>query len=119
MSPPATRSGSAETRNRRQCGRSEPQAVPLWLAGNVICLLYPCSRDGMAGACLHMKRRWWPVLLCVAAAIVVVPRETGAQTVAKIPRLGWLQPNASTTPYYKTFYQGLHDLGYVEGKNIE
>ena len=66
-----------------------------------------------------MKFRLWTVLLCTAAMIFVAASGVRAQSSTKIPRLGWLQPNASATSYYKTFYQGLHELGYIEGKNIE
>src|SRR5690349_17870320 len=42
-----------------------------------------------------------------------------AQQVEKVPRIGWLQGAASTNPIYESFRQGLKDLGYVEGKNVE
>jgi putative tryptophan/tyrosine transport system substrate-binding protein len=66
-----------------------------------------------------MKCKVLMVLLWVAGVIVAAPLGVGAQPSSKIPRLGWLQSNASTAPYYQSFYQGLHELGYVEGKNIE
>lgn len=59
------------------------------------------------------------LLLCLAAAMAGASGEVSAQSSTKIPRLGWLQSSPSTAPYYKSFYQGLHELGYVEGKNIE
>lgn len=66
-----------------------------------------------------MKFRLWAVLLCTAMTVVVEASGACAQSGTKIPRLGWLRPNASATPYYQAFYQGLHELGYTEGKNIE
>ena len=66
-----------------------------------------------------MKYKLVAVLLWVAGVIVATPLGIGAQPSSKIPRLGWLQSNAPTAPYYQSFYQGLHELGYVEGKNIE
>src|SRR5713226_4535876 len=39
--------------------------------------------------------------------------------VAKIPRVGYLQPPAGgPSPYLDVFRQGLRELGYVEGRNI-
>jgi hypothetical protein len=39
-----------------------------------------------------------------------------AQQAAKIPRIGYLSAASSPSP---AFMQGLRDLGYVEGKNID
>ena len=43
-----------------------------------------------------------------------------AQQPAKVPRIGFLNPNPSATvsARMEAFRQGLHDLGYIEGKNI-
>ena len=41
-----------------------------------------------------------------------------AQQPAKIPRVGLLRPGSSPDPYVDAFRQGLHELGYVEGRNI-
>jgi ABC-type uncharacterized transport system substrate-binding protein len=43
-----------------------------------------------------------------------------AQQTAKVPRLGLLSPfSPSTTAlWHQAFREGLHDLGWVEGKNI-
>jgi len=41
-----------------------------------------------------------------------------AQQPGKVPRLGYLSPNAGETPGSEAFRQGLHELGYVEGKSI-
>jgi putative ABC transport system substrate-binding protein len=49
------------------------------------------------------------------------PRAAGAQQVGKVPRIGYLSPgSASPGPlaYHDEFQRGLHDLGYVEGRNI-
>ena len=50
----------------------------------------------------------------VAAFSVSVP----AQQATKLPRIGWLQNNASTFPAYEGFREGLRELGYVEGQNV-
>jgi ABC-type uncharacterized transport system substrate-binding protein len=43
-----------------------------------------------------------------------------AQQATKIPRIGYLSPGTSVSPpaSFETFRRGLHELGYVEGKNI-
>ena len=42
------------------------------------------------------------------------------QPAGKIPRIGFLEPSGSATasPRLQSFRQGLHELGYVEGKTI-
>ena len=65
----------------------------------------------------HMRRRdflallggigvWWPV-------------GTHAQQKAMIPRIGYLSPGAPTDGMVDGFREGLKELGYVEGQNIE
>src|SRR5438094_8539734 len=43
-----------------------------------------------------------------------------AQQPGKVPRMGFLSPfsPSATAIWLQTFRQGLHDLGWVEGKNI-
>ena len=41
-----------------------------------------------------------------------------AQPGAKVPRVGVLLPGGGGEPGLQAFLQGLHDLGYIEGKNI-
>jgi len=48
-----------------------------------------------------------------------MPHAARSQQAEKVPRIGWLQGAASTNPIYESFRQGLKDLGYVEGKNVE
>lgn len=58
------------------------------------------------------------VALSIAAAMLASLAAQGQQ-LQKIPRLGWLQPSPPTSSFYPPFYEGLRELGYVEGKNIE
>src|SRR6185295_7547475 len=55
-------------------------------------------------------------------ALGVAPRAGQAQQQGKIPRIGFLHPAVpqnNTVPFLEAFRQGLRELGYVEGKNIQ
>jgi putative ABC transport system substrate-binding protein len=63
-----------------------------------------------------MKKAASPsILLAVIVLAVAVVAE--AQP-AKKPRIGFLQPGASSPAYREEFQKGLRQLGYVEGENI-
>ena len=63
-------------------------------------------------------RRAFIATLGSAAAWPLVAR---AQQSGKIPRVGvlWSAPNEEVAIYLGAFRQGLVDVGYIEGKNIE
>src|SRR5436190_1315926 len=69
----------------------------------------------------HIRRREFITLLGGAAA--AWPDTTGAQQ-AKLPVVGYLQggggllspPQAS--PFVAAFFEGLNELGYIEGRNV-
>src|SRR5262245_66486231 len=66
-----------------------------------------------------IRRREFVTLLGGAAA--AWPFAARAQQVGKVPRIGYLSPgSASPGPLacHDEFQRGLHDLGYVEGRNI-
>jgi putative ABC transport system substrate-binding protein len=65
-----------------------------------------------------MKRHALAVALSVAIGVAWLSPAAKAQRAEKVPRVGWLQGDVSTRPYYGGFPQGLRELGYVEGKNI-
>lgn len=52
------------------------------------------------------------------AAVAAFSVSVGAQQATKLPKIGWLQNNASTFPAYEGFRAGLKELGYVEGQNV-
>ncbi len=55
-------------------------------------------------------------------AFGVAPLAGRAQQPGKIPRIGFLHPAVpqnNTAPFLEAFRQGLRELGYVEGKNIQ
>ena len=41
-----------------------------------------------------------------------------AQQTKKVPRMGLLRAGAASDPSVEAFWQGLRELGYIEGKNI-
>src|SRR6516165_5380394 len=47
-----------------------------------------------------------------------LPLAADAQQATKAPLLGWLANNSPTFKPYQGFWEGLRELGYVEGKNI-
>ncbi len=51
--------------------------------------------------------------------LIVVPLAAEAQSAGKIPRIAYISSTSpGTNPAVEAFLQGLHDLGYFEGKNI-
>jgi putative ABC transport system substrate-binding protein len=65
-----------------------------------------------------MRRR--SVVVAGLIALLFTPNPASAQQVpAKIPRVGMLGVGESErTPMFDAFRKGLHDLGYLEGRNI-
>jgi putative ABC transport system substrate-binding protein len=66
-----------------------------------------------------VKKRTHHVAL--AAVLLISNYPVQAQQPKKVPRIGYLSASASLsaiTPRTEAFRQGLHELGYVEGKNI-
>jgi putative tryptophan/tyrosine transport system substrate-binding protein len=55
----------------------------------------------------------------LAGGLVAAPLAAEAQQAAKIARIGYLGFNLTASPHLpEAFLQGLHDLGYVEGRNV-
>ncbi|HWP56416.1 MAG TPA: ABC transporter substrate-binding protein [Candidatus Acidoferrales bacterium] len=58
-------------------------------------------------------------LFLFATAMIASAPLTQAQQSKKIPRIGYLVgPASASSIRYEAFRQGLHELGYVQGKNI-
>ena len=61
-------------------------------------------------------------LIAITLTLVGCAATAEAQQAKKVPRIGYLIPGSrSFAPAYSTvkaFLQGLHELGYIEGKNI-
>ena len=60
------------------------------------------------------------LILTLALSIVVVPVVATAQRRGKIPQVGVLEPRSEQSPSgcLVAFWQGLRDLGYMEGQNL-
>ena len=59
--------------------------------------------------------------LMLALVILVAPLIAEAQQAMKVHRIGWLRPGSPPSgldPALEDFWQGLRDLGYVEGQNL-
>src|SRR6266568_8667550 len=54
------------------------------------------------------------------AALLATPLAVEAQQVGKVPRVGYVSLFSRSKPYppSEAFWQGLHDLGWIEGQNI-
>jgi putative tryptophan/tyrosine transport system substrate-binding protein len=65
-----------------------------------------------------MDRRTF--LAGTGAVLLAAPLAAEAQQARKVPRVGYLSVFSSSNPYppSEAFWQGLHDLGWVEGQNI-
>ena len=65
-----------------------------------------------------MDRRAFMAL--VSGGLLAAPLAAGAQQPAQVPRIGLLSSffPSDSARWHEAFRQGLHDLGWVEGKNI-
>jgi len=86
--------------------------------------LPPFSDNRKSKTCTELSRSIQNRKLVGIVALVVTFAMCGvvaqAQQAGKVPRIGILElgsPSASASQI-KAFQQGLHDLGYIEGKNI-
>ena len=61
------------------------------------------------------------VLLAGSIGLLVAHRLSLGQPATTIRRVGWLSVGSKTSPadVYVAFKQGMHDLGWLEGKNVE
>ena len=60
-------------------------------------------------------------IVTLTLSIFVVPLAAKAQALAKVPRIGWLSsgsPLSEEQRQQSPFFQGLRELGWVEGENI-
>ena len=66
----------------------------------------------------------WPAKLRSLALLLAIvcmsatERVADAQTAARTPLIGYLSERAGPTEFDQAFLRGLHELGYVEGKNF-
>ena len=60
------------------------------------------------------------VLLAGGVSLLVAHRVVRGQPAAKTRRIGWVSLGSIASPAegYGAFKQGMHDLGWLEGKNV-
>src|SRR5215471_3702217 len=59
------------------------------------------------------------ITLFGGAAVTTVPLAARAQQPGKTPRVGYIRAGTPhNDPFREEFVRGMHDLGYVEGRNI-
>ena len=58
------------------------------------------------------------IVLALSAILFALCFSARAQQPKKAPRIGWLGAAHTSAPRMEAFRQGLHELGYTEGKNI-
>jgi putative ABC transport system substrate-binding protein len=57
--------------------------------------------------------------LVAAGALLAAPLAAEAQQAARVYRIGYLATSRGPSPHlYEALLQGLHDLGYAEGRNV-
>jgi len=71
---------------------------------------------GVTPPLMSLSRRRF--LAAIAGSLLATPLAAGAQQAGRIPRVAILWSAAPSGPYAQAFRQGLHELGYVEGKSI-
>jgi ABC-type uncharacterized transport system substrate-binding protein len=59
------------------------------------------------------------ILLTLCCMLFALSVSTQAQQPTKIPRIGYLGDSSAASSPSPAFMQGLRDLGYIEGKNID
>ncbi len=64
-----------------------------------------------------MKHRL-AVSILIVIAVMAAPLAAHAQPATKVPRVGYLGAEDSSSLFFEAFRAGLRRLGYVEGKNI-
>jgi len=72
--------------------------------------------------CRRIQNPKWVELVALGVAFALYGAVAQAQQPTKIPRIGYLSTNGDPSrppSFVEAFRQGLRDLGYIQGKNIQ
>ena len=85
-----------------------------------------CSENLKSKTCTELRRiiqnPKWVELVALGVAFTLCGAVAQAQQPTKIPRIGYVSTNGDPSrppSFVEAFGQGLRDLGYIEGKNIQ
>jgi hypothetical protein len=65
-----------------------------------------------------IQNKKWVGIFVILLTFVLSGVEVTAQQATKILRIGYLSPYGGPEIRSQAFQQGLHELGYIEGKNL-
>ena len=66
-----------------------------------------------------MIRCFAALVVALAVGLATAPAAVDAQPAGKVHRIGYLGSGSSTSGFQAAFVQGLRELGWVEGQNID
>src|SRR5262249_35675018 len=114
-----SRQDSARDEAKRTSGRTADQIRACGEPDNGASTRSRCARDAARprrrGGRMRNRRQFITLL---GGAAIAWPLAARAQQSGKMPRVGVLVSLSAPHPFTEALRSGMHDLGYVEGRNI-